>query len=390
MIQQIKWGAFRSGEPTSPFSRSSTERPIRITFYSSSFTMAAEAELQAVDLLRELARLPGIEAIDTQPGSLPYLEIGDHSPGASTIPITVIHGRNRKTRSAIQAPEALFKASGPLESFDPQAAFRDFLIARANHHLDYDILITLSPYLLSNRDKPYLRCVNPRTPLEAVKIIGLLLRTRGNYIFESAPNYFRVFDRRSIYNVLLRHKLPSMWRYVDACVHAEAVRGDGIAYLGESILIRCARALEARDEIGVRFYLPQNNGTRDGIMYHFDYLTLLLIGAFDAQARVARWVYGINQPDERNTGFRREKFLKALKRSGGMSLYNLVADRYFSDLMVLLMGIRNSIHGAVWPPIAYGGFTEPEESFIKDMVPQTYGAWSSIPTFFFLNLTRMG
>jgi hypothetical protein len=338
--------------------------------------MAVEEELQAIDLLRELARLPGVEAIDTEPGSLPHLEIGHYEPGATTIPITVTDGRNRKTMSAIREPESLFKASGSFveqphtEGFSRQAAFRDFLIARANHHLDYDILISLSPYLLSNRDKPFLRCVNPRTPLEAVKIVGLLLRTRGNYSFEAAPNYFRVFDRRSIYKVLLQHKLPSMWRYVKACAHAESVRGDGIAYLAESILIRCARSLEARDEIGVRFYLLQNNDTRDAIMYHFDYLTLMLMGTFDAQARVARRVYGINRPDEINTGFHRKEFHKALKRSADITLYNLVADRSFSDLMVLLLGIRNSIHGAVWPTIACEKFPEPEESFIK--VPPAY------------------
>jgi hypothetical protein len=371
MIQPIKWPNFRSDEPISPFSRGGIGRPLRITFHSSTLAAADGDELRAANLLRELARHPGIESIDSEHGPLPLLEIGDYRRGGEyTIPITVTHKTGQKTRAAIWNAEQLFIATGVAETADSDAAFHDFLIAQASHELDYDILITLSPYLICNRDKTFIRCANPRTPVEAAQIIGLFLRAGGKYVFEAAPNWFQVFDRRSIYKVLLRHKLPNMWGYVKACAHAESVREDGIAYLAESILIRCVRALEARDEIGVQFYLPQNSATRDAIMYHFDYLTLLLMGAFDAQARVARRVYGINRPDERNTGFHHEKFLKALKRSADMTLYNLVSDRDFSDLMVLLLGIRHSIHGAVWPTIAYGGFGEPEESFIK--VPATY------------------
>jgi hypothetical protein len=197
-----------------------------------------------------------------------------------------------------------------------------------------------------------------------------LLRTRGGYIFEARPSYYLTLDRRSIYEELLRHELPTISRYIKACAHAESFGAEGIAYLAQSVLVRCARALQARDEIGVLFYMPQSHDSRDSMMYHFDYLTLLLAGALDAEARVARRVYGIDRPDEVNTGFQRKGFLEALKRSSAIGLYNVVCGEYFCDLMKLLREIRNSIHGSVWPTIARENYTDPEESFIK--VPPLY------------------
>lgn len=381
MIQQIKWGSRNSEEPLSPFGRGNATRPIRITLHSSSFDGAGEDQLRAIAMLRDLTKFTAVEVIDTAPGALPYLEIEDCNRNGSTIPIAVKHGKNWKIKSGIRAPENLFNAFASSvekprsEGFDRQSAYRDFLVARANYELDYDVLITLSPYLLENRENPWIRSVNPRNPLEAVKIIGLLLRTRGGYRFEAMPNYFLEFDRRSIYKELLQCKLPNISLYIKACTHAEAL-GAGITYLAESALVRCTRALQARDEIGALFYMPQSNESRDAIMYHFDYLALLLVGAFDAQARVARRVYGIKR-NEMNTGFRRKEFLDALEGSSATALYNLVTAQHFSDLMDLIHLIRNSIHGSVWPTIASENYRDLEESFIKVPPPYKDKIWQT-------------
>jgi hypothetical protein len=117
--------------------------------------------------------------------------------------------------------------------------------------------------------------------------------------------------------------------------------------------------------------------SQDPIMYHFDYLALLLVGAFDAQARVARRVYRINRPNEMNTGFRRKEFLDALKGSSATALYNLVTEQHFSDLMDLIHLIRNSIHGSVWPTIASENYRELEESFIKVPPPYKDKIWQA-------------
>jgi hypothetical protein len=383
MIQQIKWGSRNSEEPLSPFGRGTVTRPIRIILHSSSFDRADEHQLLAIELLRELTGLTKVfEVIDTVPGALPYLEIEDCNRDGSTIPITVKDGKSWKTKSGIWNAEDLFKTftladKSASEDFDRQAAYQDFLVARATDELSYDVLVTLSHYLLVNQENPIIRGVNLRTPLEAVKIVGLLLRTRGGYIFEARPSYYLTLDQRSIYKELLRHKLPTILAYIKACAHAESFGAEGSTYLAQSALVRCTRALQARDEIGALFYMAHSDNCRDAMMYHFDYLALLLAGALDAQARVARRVYGINQPDDVNTGFHRRGFLEALKRSSAIDLHDVVSSEYFCDLMKLLREIRNSIHGSVWPTIAGENLTGQEESFIKVPPPYQDKIWQA-------------
>jgi hypothetical protein len=205
--------------------------------------------------------------------------------------------------------------------------------------------------------------------------VGLFLRSRNNYTWRANQRERHSFDRGLFYWVLVRHRLPSMWRYFSACVYAEAIRRDDTLYLGQSILERCFRSLEARDAIGIQFYIPQNNNTRDTIMYHFDYLTLLLAGAFDAQARIARRAYRIEQPNERMTGFRRQEFLNALRNHGANALYNIVSGQYYQDLMTLLHELRNTIHGAGLPTLSYQDRASPEQSFVTILSEHRDALW---------------
>ena len=98
--------------------------------------------------------------------------------------------------------------------------------------------------------------INLRSPRETLKIIGLLLRNRGGYVFEPMPNYFLELDRRAIYKEFLHHKLPHISRYIKACASAEGLGAIGLTYLAESTVVRCMRVLHARDEIGVLFTCP--------------------------------------------------------------------------------------------------------------------------------------
>lgn len=396
MIPRIVWAQQDIGQAVSPFLRGKTERPLKVTFHTSSFSGASVEEREAIEVLRQLSNLPEIEAIDTEPGVLPCLKIGtfensDHIP----VMVTSQNGNMLKLSGILfpnqwsQIAAQLVGQSDPLHP-EVQSMLADLLIAQAHYQLRQDILITLSPQLLMhrgknfvldsipraysektrNQGKEFIRESNPRTPSETARIVGLFLRTRGNYTWQMYQNARFSSNRWLFYWVLVRNKLPHMWRYFSACVHAEKVRQDDILSLGQSILVRCTRAMEARDAIGEQFYIPQNNDVRDVIMYHFDYLTLLLAGAFDAQARVARRAYRIDLLSEYNTSFRRSKFLGSLKGNAIDTLYTIVSRQYFQDIMTLLFELRHTIHGAGLQVDAHCMGTRPEESFIT--VPSKY------------------
>jgi hypothetical protein len=153
-------------------------------------------------------------------------------------------------------------------------------------------------------------------------------------------------------------------------VAAGEARGDDLSELGGSILVRSVRALEARDAIGVQFYMPQNATDEDQIMYHFNYLTLLLAGALDAQAMVAKRAYQVSFK-ETQVSFRKCEFRKCLQQKGALTLYNLITGQRFKNITIMLYELRNTIHAAALTTIAYQQAGGTEHSFIA--VPPDIG-----------------
>jgi len=239
----------------------------------------------------------------------------------------------------------------------------DFVAARAHHACDQDILVTTSPWLLSHRSEgpvpeaaPLARGVerwvaetNPRTPSEAARIVGLFLRARRDYTYwtDGHGATITLAGRGDFYWLLAHRRLPRMWRYRSACAAASAIRRDGTLGLGQSVYDRCVRALEARDAIGEQFYVPETEDSFDAQGYHFDYLLLLLSGALDAQARVARRAYNIGTyKDELSLNFRKHGFLDQLDKAGAHRLYALVTGQWERGVMTLISKLRNEIHAA--------------------------------------------
>jgi hypothetical protein len=368
MIQHLAFDS-RFDDSSSPFLRSERQRPLRVTFHTSSFDDLPRIEAEALEALSQLSHLSEIEALGTRPSVLPYLEVGNSVDGADWVPVTVMRETGR-TVTGVRFPEQWLRIAAKLvNQVDPhhpkvQSAFQDIVTVRSHCSLRRDILVTYSPLLLEHQTDWYIRDANPRTPSDAAKIVGLFLRSRDNYTYYAEEHKTMSLDRGLFYLGLVHHRLPSMWRYLSACGQAEKIRGDDILYLGQSILVRCIRALEARDAVGVQFYLPQNNNTRDAMMYHFEYLLLLLTGAFDAQARVAHRAYGVKRPSEFGADFRKSRFLSGMKTGGGDKLCSLVSSDRFKNIDTLLRKPRNTIHGAGFPPFAVLTEDQQQASFV--------------------------
>ncbi|OGC95063.1 MAG: hypothetical protein A2W25_04660 [candidate division Zixibacteria bacterium RBG_16_53_22] len=351
MIRRIIWPRQLINEAQSPFAKGEGSNRLKITLHSQSFSNASGDDLRAIEALRELSNLPDIKAADTENGSLPHLAIGETEANADYISVT-LEDNESTTRTAIVSPKQWIKISEYLTQksfgYDPevQNLFNQVILTRAHHELRHELFITLSPLLLKYRDNNIFREINIVTPAEAIKIVGLYLRSKDNYVIEAHGRGTDSLDRFLFYWVLARHRLPRMWRYFGACVYADQTRRDNTVNLGGSILNRCTRALIARDQMGIQFYSYVGNESIDIIMYHFDYLTILLSGAFDAQARVAYRTYGITKQKERFISFRRQDFIKALDCNGALSLIKVLKDDKFIDLMFLLSELRNTIHGA--------------------------------------------
>jgi len=370
VITQVIWARQVVGVPESPFLPGPAQRPIRITFHDESYAAAPAEQVKAVALLRELAWLPEVDAIDTAQGSPAWLQLEYDKAKERFLPV-VVKSRDSTRHTALELSELALHAhphAGKVRNWSEcqrSPVLEDFVVAAAHQKLRSDILVTLAPSLMNHRDSTILRKANPRTPIEALKIVGLLLRARGNFTYTASQLGRGGLDRGLFYWVLARHRLPRMWRYFSGCVESSKAGHRGILELAQSILVRSMRALEARDAVGSQFYLPQDTNARDATMYHFDYLTLLLSGIFDVQARVAARAYRIRKPPEHWSSFRNDAFLSSLKAAGAGELLEIATAESFRDVMTLLCRLRKTIHGEALSIASHAATDRTPRSFVR-------------------------
>lgn len=89
MDPHIEWPHSQGRHTLSPFSSAEDPRPLRITFHDSSFASAPPDEVNALALLHKLSSLPDVDALETEPGDLPRLELKFSEATQQTIPINI-------------------------------------------------------------------------------------------------------------------------------------------------------------------------------------------------------------------------------------------------------------------------------------------------------------
>ena len=341
-------------------------RPLKITIHNSGLDNLPEDESEALNIIIEISKHKFIEIIQTEEGENPHIEMDGID---KELDMLLFHIRypDHLIQHGIHMPEYLklkieqyFKKIGK-RNIPKDFSLDDLFFTRAHLELNQDLFVTYSRSLIENRSCDEIKITNPRTPVEALKVIGLFLRSRNEFNLSSHYS----FKKGLFYWALLRYKLPAMWRYFGACVEAAEFRNDDILFLGNSILTKGVRAYQACDEIGKLFFQNQDNDTRDGMMYHFDYLTLLLSGILDSQARVIYRAYEIQKPkNEWDVSFRRNDFINELKKKDE-KLASFLCDPYFMNISKLISNLRNTIHGANINTISFSSSKYPENSYMS-------------------------
>lgn len=325
-IHPIDWPSQEGLEPASPFDPDST-RPIRLTFHTQSFLDIETSEKEALTALADLAAMEEIEALETGQGKFPRIVIeAEREPNCHDVRVTY--------------PDGTRLSSGiTVDHQARQDRLGEISIVLAHEAVGHDVFVTSDQWILQNsRTFPLHRC-NVMPPSSAARLVGLFLRCRRNY---RVGAHYSFQGGYSFY--LMRYVLRALWRYFSACVKFGEGDESSPIGLGEAILTRAERALEARDAIGFEYY-GGGSGSIGRIEYHFDYLMLLLSGALDAQARIAFISYGLLTP-KRDSGrnFRNPQFRSCLGKAGGTEVVAVVERNL--DLLRVIAHLRNTIHGS--------------------------------------------
>ena len=354
MIERIKWPEPRRGELANPFLRGMGEVPLRLTFHDAALRALPPEEAEALAALHDLACHPLLEVVHTEAGDFPHLETAASYPASNRYVAYIKHRgevvRYWYIRDRDQLPAVAARLAGQADPQHPdsQAMFADLLIALAHAAVRQHLLVTCSPRLLRHGTAPEVLDTNPRRPSDAARIVGLFLRSRDDYSYQAEGGPLPSLPwlaRMPHFHTLVRQRLPSIGRYVSAVGYTERTARDGRYEVAQSVITRCIRALQARDAIGELFYTSKVP-ILDRILYHFDYLTLLLNGALDAQARVAYHVHGMKRPPIHLANFHNSDFQKELRKKGAVALLAIVQGRRYTDTRTLLHKVRNTIHHA--------------------------------------------
>lgn len=221
------------------------------------------------------------------------------------------------------------------------------LLFCAHERFGHDLLVTTDASLLElsvSTDN-----ANILPPSVALPLAHLYLRARDEFICDAGTQFLGRFNRGLFYLVLLRALLPELWTFMAAAGRQTPTSGA----LCSAIRIRLIRALQAQDELGRLFFAQRHSSDdRDRMAYHFEYLTLLLLGAIDAQLRVVRCAYNLSI-SPRNVSFKSKQFLEQLRTAGATAICDLLEGGVHHHFLLALAVIRNKIHADALGDMAY-------------------------------------
>lgn len=376
MMRRPHWKCARISTEDSPFRRGKDERRLGITIHAST-PPTTFADDEALTLIRELVNLAEITFADTAAGARRQLKVEPTDRAAyDTCPFGIYKGEDQVLSALIASPDQWTQCVDrhATPTSDKQDLLPDVFVAAAHEALNHDLFVTTSRQLLQLRDHKDFLHLNICPPSEAVKIVGLFLRSRDQFVHTASPRGRAVVDSWSFYLLLTRTKLPRLW--ARSVLWGEVTRNHTkVGPLRESVFLRSRRAIEARDAIGIQFYLRQSNRTQDVILYHFDYLTLLLNGALDALMHIARVIYSV-KIDPWEVGFWRKEFRKGLKRAAPQ-LHALFTTDRTEALRTLLAAPRNTIHGARLRSMGFETAGHPPIALVKFDDAYGLAAWQA-------------
>jgi hypothetical protein len=232
----------------------------------------------------------------------------------------------------------------------------DAIAASAAETIKADLYITKREYL-HQVSWSLGRGVTFCSPADALSLIGLYLRTQGEFLVWKDPaskSTYR-FNKGLFYWVGARELLPAAWRWFTACVAHDFGEGtDDLTYLGGAVLQRVARALRARDDLLRAMNCKQDNYVADDALTALDTCLVFLMGAVDAVARVAHLVLDLPSDEAYQAAWQKGKWLKTVAaKASALSAVVATGTSGFDTLTILKL-LRNTVHGAGLQALAVG------------------------------------
>jgi hypothetical protein len=217
-----------------------------------------------------------------------------------------------------------------------------FAVAEA---LNPDLFITDRPGLLLQ--SPQEARVNVLAPESALAVIGLYLRTQGDYriFIDPGKKFSFALDKASFFWVAAHDLFPDGWRWLNGTVqHSRSTGKAELPYLATGFFDRMAQALKNRDALNAALHRPSDSAFTGDTLDALEAALMQLMAAVDITASVVHLLLdvggSISRAGWQSDGWR-ARFAEsepALARIGA-------AGTVEHATLTVLRHLRNSIHG---------------------------------------------
>lgn len=250
-------------------------------------------------------------------------------------------GSDRRGLAGVSYPEQLLDtASRDASTVDVAVPelYRSLLAARGALEVG-DLFATENSYLLG---QPDLRRDGVFTLAQSLAVAGLFMRHRhGLFIPDSSGLWFR-WGGWFYHWVHARALLPSAWEYVGRCHAASPLGNSELGRLALAVPRRVAQLLRARDDV-MSLIWGAHGRDSDELLHQFDIFLVMASAAYDAPARVAHLLAGL-QGDRYRASFRSESWRRTLASSMPALATLMAPGTRHRAVLDTVSALRNTIH----------------------------------------------
>jgi hypothetical protein len=221
---------------------------------------------------------------------------------------------------------------------------RDSLMLMAASVIGADILITTRDTLLAGRPFDTPETITVASPAEAIPMLGLYIRSRGEYFATKAARFAFTSNKGLYWQRATGLYIPNLLNVTARAEQLAQARGTRtLGLLAFAVQRRLARVFERRDGIWRLIDQKLDRDIAEDTLAAVDALLTFLMSASDALAKVADGVLGTNV-ESAFVGWQKKDWLKAITKKDAAlgALFSASAQPALAlDVLRLL---RNCIH----------------------------------------------
>ena len=241
---------------------------------------------------------------------------------------------------------------------------RDSLLLLAASEIGADILVTARSSLLVGRPFDTPAAITIATPADAIPLLGLYIRSRGEYFATKTARSAFTFNKGHYWQRSSEIYAPALLNVVSRATQLAQTRQTPVLErLALAVQRRLARVLERRDGIWRLINQTQDRDTAEDMLTAVDALLTFLMSASDALAKVADAVL-VTNVDPVYVGWQKKGWLKAIAKNDSALAALFVDSAQPAQALEVLRLLRNCIHDEGLDAVAVQVSSRRQETWI--------------------------